>query len=189
MHYIAAAIAKSIMAKTRTRTRLHMRIKVTTTTTTTTQEADGDPEELRRFGYRPEGAPYEPRTDSAPNDVAKTWAPESPVDEFQKRVEFHRQVLRRLPVPEGQLLLYKALDSAGSDGLAPAELARQMGRTPKELTGVLGALGRRINGTPGVPQWKNSAIELFFDFPVRNGTFHYVMRPELREALKLEGVV
>ncbi|HEY3061646.1 MAG TPA: hypothetical protein VGL99_21965 [Chloroflexota bacterium] len=101
----------------------------------------------------------------------------------QQHVNFCLQVLRRIEIPDGQRDLYAALEQAGQEGLSPTSLAAAMHRTPDKVAGVLGALGRRINGTTGVPKWKTAAIELFFEFPVHGRTFHYVMRPELREAL------
>lgn len=59
------------------------------------------------------------------------------------------RVLTRRVVPPGQRALYQALVESGPQGLSAGELAEKMGREPSELSGVLGALGRRVNNTPG----------------------------------------
>jgi hypothetical protein len=176
-----------------------MRVITTSTTTTTTQEIDGEPEEIIRFGVVPQSTGSPPTSSVISNGKAEIGsnqdhgAPATPVeletDVFQQRVDFCRRVLGRIPIPDGQRRLYKLLDEAGDEGLAPDALCEGMNLNRKELSGVLGALGRRINGTTDVPKWINTAIELFFDFPSKAGTFHYVMRAELREALRLEGVL
>lgn len=64
-------------------------------------------------------------------------------------VEDCLRVLTRRVVPPGQRSLYQALVESGPQGLTGTELAEKMGREPSELNGVMGALGRRVNNTPG----------------------------------------
>jgi CBS domain-containing protein len=64
--------------------------------------------------------------------------------------EDYRRLLTRVPVPPGQRRLYRALYDAGDQGLTHDELVEVMGHQGRSnLRGVLGALGRRVNGTPG----------------------------------------
>lgn len=97
-----------------------------------------------------------------------------------------RDVIRRRRVPEGQRQLYKALDKAGDQGLLKPKLAEAMGRTDKQLDGVLGALGKRIFGTKGTD---GKGILLFLEISWADGTWNYRLRPEVREVLKAEGLI
>lgn len=97
-----------------------------------------------------------------------------------------RDVIERKPeIPDGQQTLYSVLFSADEDGLDYSTLAIQMKRTEKQLSGILGALGRRINNTkgiegdPGVPfllTYKNSAPP--------NEKWGWAMSLELKQVLE-----
>ena len=101
-----------------------------------------------------------------------------------------RRVLKRIPITPGQQALYEALYKAGSNGLTQHALAAAMGRTEQELSGVLGALGRRINGTEGVALKPGDlGISIFFDVKWVNDVWHYTMKPALREVLDDEGLI
>ena len=81
-------------------------------------------------------------------DAPAVAEPQSPAE--QPSADDYIGVLTRMPVTTGQKQLYKALYDAGDEGLATHELIRVMGRRDSsDLAGVLGALGRRVNGTPG----------------------------------------
>ena len=68
-------------------------------------------------------------------------------------------MLTRRSVPNGQIQLYQALLVAGSKGATTAELVSTMGRRDaKDLSGVLGALGNGINGTPGYGETQKPGI-------------------------------
>jgi hypothetical protein len=100
------------------------------------------------------------------------------------------RVLKRIPISPGQKALYQALYNAGSDGLMQKELAQKIDRTEQELSGILGALGRRINGTDGIViQEDELAISVFFDVEWIDDEWHYTMKPILRKALEKEGVI
>jgi len=99
------------------------------------------------------------------------------------------RVLQRLTVPAGQIALYKALYQAGDKGLPAARLAATMGRTEQELSGVLGALGRRINRTEGINITNPPGITLFFDISRIEDEWHYRMVPLLRTVLEQEGAL
>jgi hypothetical protein len=63
--------------------------------------------------------------------------------------EAYRAMLKRAPIHQGQRDLYKIL-SKGE--MIWTEYNKKMGRTPEQIRGVHGALGRRINGTPEIHQ-------------------------------------
>jgi len=135
---------------------------------------EGTPEELREFfpnlagRILPEVATDPTRADSTLN--------------IKKVI---REVLHRLPVPRGQQELYKALYHSGDKGLSYSQIAEVMNRTEQEIAGVLGALGRRVNGTPGVSG--DEGIGLLFIIERVGDEWHYRMKPELRQVLEEEG--
>jgi hypothetical protein len=98
------------------------------------------------------------------------------------------QVLTRMPVPPAQRALYRALYDAGEAGLGATDLAAAIQRTEPELAGVLGALGRRINRTPGADADPNNppGVGLMFNIVQKDGQWHYRMRDELRGVLEAQ---
>jgi hypothetical protein len=113
----------------------------------------------------------------------------SPEQPNGSNAEVIRRVLTRMQIPNGQIALYKALANADDGRLSASALAAAMGRTEQELSGVLGALGRRINGTEGVDQTTHPGIGLFLGYTRENGEWHYRLRPEVRDVLEREGVI
>ncbi len=99
--------------------------------------------------------------------------------------DYHR-VLTRIPIPEGQQQLYKALYDAGDAGLTHDELMRVMGRRDtQDLAGVLGALGRRINATPGYGETRKPATNMvIFWEKLPDGQWRLRLVPEMRKALE-----
>jgi hypothetical protein len=95
-----------------------------------------------------------------------------------------RRVLTRMEVPFGQQALLGALYEAGDPGLTNTELCARLGRTRHELVGILGALGRRINNTPGADD--DRGIGQFFQIEPAGSECRYHMLPALREALEAE---
>jgi hypothetical protein len=96
-----------------------------------------------------------------------------------------QSIIERSPlIPRGQKQLYKVLYEAGDRGLEITEIGSNMNRPLEQIYGVLGALGRRINNTPGV-QGKPGIgylLELVrFDIGQRWG---WKMRRELRRVLQ-----
>ena len=65
-------------------------------------------------------------------------------------VDIARRVLCRMFSPRGQLLLYKVLYEAGETGVPYYELPERMGIRTDQISGVMGALGTRINYTEGL---------------------------------------
>ncbi len=103
-------------------------------------------------------------------------------------VDAVRRMLTRRPVPDGQRVLYRALYQAGDQGLSRSDLAVAMNRSKLQLSGVLGALGRRINRTEGL-EGKEGILIVFDASMLGDGDWHYRMRPVLREALEAEGII
>ena len=59
-----------------------------------------------------------------------------------------RVALTRKPITRGQITLLKALYEAGTKGLSKSELAKEIRWSDEGgLTGVIGALGKRVNKT------------------------------------------
>jgi hypothetical protein len=95
-----------------------------------------------------------------------------------------RVIERKPPVPKGKKQLYQALYQAGNQGLEMNQLAKVMGRTKSELYGVLGALGRRINGTSGVHGKPGIVYVLELAGFSDGDGWGWKMRPELRQVLQ-----
>lgn len=96
------------------------------------------------------------------------------------------RLLTRIPVPRGQRQLYKALYDAGDEGRLQDELVDVMGRRDRhDLSGVMGALGRRINGTPGYGETHKPGTAMVFSFEkASDGQWRYRLLPEMRAALE-----
>ena len=95
------------------------------------------------------------------------------------------RILTRRRVPNGQIQLYQALLVAGSKGATTAELVSTMGRRDAEdLTGVLGALGNRINRTPGYGETRKPGIEMILSIGKADKGWRYHLKPVMREALE-----
>jgi hypothetical protein len=96
------------------------------------------------------------------------------------------RVLTHIPVPRGQQQLYKALYDAGDEGLTHDELVEVMGRRDRQdLSGVLGALGRRISGIPGYGEARRPGVEMVISYePLADGQQRLRLVPEMRRALE-----
>lgn len=96
------------------------------------------------------------------------------------------RVLTHIPVPRGQQQLYKALYDAGDEGLTHQELVQAMGRRDlQDLSGVLGALGRRISGIPGYGQARRPGVEMVISYErLPDGQHRIRLVPEMRAALE-----
>jgi len=94
------------------------------------------------------------------------------------------RMLTRRSVPNGQIQLYQVLLVAGSKGATTAELVSKMGRRDaKALTGILGALGNRINGTPGYGETSKPGIGMILRWSKADEGWRYYLKPVMREAL------
>lgn len=95
------------------------------------------------------------------------------------------RVLTRRDVPTGQRQLYEALLEAGSEGASAAHLVKTMGRRDEsDLAGVLGALGRRINGTPGYGQTNRPGTAMVLEWAEGADGRRYRLRTEMIQALR-----
>ncbi len=73
----------------------------------------------------------------------------------ERTVDQIRRIISRKPIPPGQITLYKVLYEAYPGSISHTELAHQIrADDTKSLTGVIGALGNRVNQTPGLEQDK-----------------------------------
>ncbi len=126
--------------------------------------------------------------ESAPEPAITTDQPPVGNDEYDDVV----RVLRRLPIPENHRRLFRVLADAGEAGLTRADLRTALEMNDGELNGILGALGRRINGTHGLTFNKGQGIPLalFLDsWKDQTSEWHYRLRPPVRQALYDEGVL
>jgi len=99
-----------------------------------------------------------------------------------------RRMLTRRPVSEGQHALYRVLCTAGDEGIVLSDLAKAIDRSPRQLGGILGALGRRISTTKGLEG--KGATEVVINYSKTDkGEWVYTIRPVLRKALEAEGIV
>lgn len=112
--------------------------------------------------------------------AAKTSAEEPTFEDY------HRLLTRRR-VPRGQRQLYKALYDAGDAGLTHAELVEAMNRRDtRAIRGVLGALGRRANETPGYGQREKPGSGMAISWEeLDDGQWRLRLLPEMRTALEV----
>ena len=95
-----------------------------------------------------------------------------------------RVALTRKPITRGQITILKALYEAGNKGLPKSELAKEIRWSDEGgLTGVIGALGKRVNNT-----WQyeilKPGVNLLIEKKGSDGELQYRMRPEIREAIR-----
>lgn len=99
--------------------------------------------------------------------------------------EDFEQLLTRRRVPYGQRQLYRALYNAGDAGLSHEELVSVMGRRDlQDLAGVLGALGTRVNYTPGYGQTYKPGIDMVIERRRTMDGEKLAMKPEFRAILE-----
>jgi hypothetical protein len=108
--------------------------------------------------------------------------------------DFIQRALNRMQLPDRQIELFRTLYEVDGQQLSKNELETRMGTTPQELSGVLGALGRRIRGTTGSEQvaqqiGATASIDTFLKISRINGKWYYSLRPELRELLESENII
>ena len=123
----------------------------------------------------------------AANLSLKVGAVSSGQQEIQPDVEAVKRVLERSPQLSPRLqTLFQILYQKGDQGLAYEELVAMMRLTMRQVNGVLGALGRRINNTTGVEG--NPGIPYLFEIVyVIDGdpdTWGWRMRKELKKVIK-----
>jgi hypothetical protein len=112
---------------------------------------------------------------------------DSSAQQIQPSVEVIKRILERSPrLAQGQAILFKALYQAGNKGLSYEDIALHIDKTTEQLAGVLGALGRRINNTPGIEG--KPGITYLFEYVGevndKPGAWGWRMRYELKQAIK-----
>ena len=119
------------------------------------------------------------------NALGQTRFSDGVVAGDQATVEDCLRVLTRLKVPEGQRQLFHTLVQAGPCGLTGAELVEAMRRRDLlDLAGVLGALGNRVNRTPGYGENQTPGIEMLLDITQIDEGSQYSLKPIMLEALR-----
>lgn len=75
---------------------------------------------------------------------------------------------------------------AGDAGQTQDELIEVMGRRDRyDLAGVMGALGRRVNNTPGYGQEKTPGTGMILTWQqTADGQWRYWLKPQMRQALE-----
>ena len=99
------------------------------------------------------------------------------------RKDLVSRAITRIPVPPGQITLFKVLFER-PDGLSKREIANLIrDGDEKSLTGVLAALTNRINGTGGLETAK-PGLEFLIERERSRGGSYYRLRPETREVIE-----
>jgi hypothetical protein len=118
--------------------------------------------------------------------VAKRWeiatAAGQSLDVTEDAATLILRVLNRTFIPRGQLLLYKALYVAEDGDVSQAELHQKLGVKGRQMSGVLGGLGNRINQTDGLRDTK-PGMELLVRWRSAEGLYWYAMQPQLRSVI------
>ncbi|MDE0073454.1 MAG: DUF4268 domain-containing protein [Gammaproteobacteria bacterium] len=117
--------------------------------------------------------------------IGETRFTDRVVAEEEATVEDCLRVLTRRTVPRGQRELYQALVRAGPRGLTATELVGQMARESSTLGGIMGALGKRVNKTPGFGAANKPGAEMLLDTAEDSeGQSRYSLTPVMAEALR-----
>ena len=99
------------------------------------------------------------------------------------RKELVSRAITRIPVPPGQITLFKVLLER-PDGLSKREIAHLIrDGDEKSLTGVFAALTNRVNGTEGLETAK-PGLEFLIERERSQGGSYYRLRPETREVIE-----
>ena len=94
-----------------------------------------------------------------------------------------RRVITRIPIPPGQITLFKALYE-NPDGLSRTQLAETIrDGDEKSLTGILAALTNRVNGTPGLEAIR-PGLQFLIERDASRGGVYYSLRQETRIAIE-----
>lgn len=100
----------------------------------TSLKFEGTSEEFKAVAHMFEGSP--PKSEEGPEEEIKVDAKDA-----------IRKMIERRTLPNGQRQLYLAL----IDGpMEYNDFLEKMKRTPRQMTGVIGALGKRVNATEEV---------------------------------------
>lgn len=113
-----------------------------------------------------------------------TQVGDTPQPEAVSDVEIIRRVLTRHPVPDAHRWLFGALYAAADNGLLSSDICAGLGYSHAQMRGSMGALGRRINETPGVKNAPHTGTGLLFDCRWEGNEWSYTLRPEFRDLLR-----
>lgn len=100
-----------------------------------------------------------------------------------------RCMLTRIPIPNGQLVIYKTLSNGK---LEYHDFLKKIGRKPSQFAGVLGALGRRISNTQEVisSQLKGDISDVVnLEHDRATDKWYISLTSNALKALKEEGVI
>ena len=100
--------------------------------------------------------------------------------------EDFKRLLTRIPVPYGQQQLYRALYFAEGNMLMLDELTDVVGNgNGNRFGGIMGALGVRVNGTPGYGQEQKPGTKMIGKYEKLDGNrWRFTMHSKLNEVLK-----
>jgi hypothetical protein len=91
-------------------------------------------------------------------------------------------MLKGKPLRPNHRALFQIREKAGSNGIESRKLVVAINLTYQQLTGVLGALGVRINSTEGLED-KGGRLTIIDVKEVNDGEWLYTMRPVLQQGL------
>jgi len=96
-----------------------------------------------------------------------------------------KHIITRLPIPPGQITIFRALYRVGEKGLWDTELRKEIrhGDNARRLPGILGALGNRIKNSLPANSEKEGIYNLM-NCVKTDGRWHYQLLPETRQALE-----
>jgi hypothetical protein len=156
-------------------------------------EFEGTPREFRESGLGEQFIVSNGKANSEQNEALapEQTVPDSPsAAKLAQDEDFLRRMLRRSPVSRGQREFYGVLaQDAHGGGTARKEIGKQMGRTQKELDGVLGALGKRVNGTQRDDMDAAIGIGVLFDIWWADDDWQYRLRPAFAKVLREERII
>jgi hypothetical protein len=119
----------------------------------------------------------------------KAIAPIDSEEDILDEATLIRRMISRAPISYGQRILYKTLYLASDDGMNNRELAETLSLTPYQFAGLLGALGKRVNGTEGSNQFGRIGLNLLFDISRSGDIWNYRLRPVFRTILEEDQIV
>lgn len=103
----------------------------------------------------------------------------------QQTVDEIYVVLTRRPISYGQMTLFKALYDAEGEWVSKPDLSTLIrGEDEVSLTGVMRALGKRINATKTVEREDRIGTRLLLDKKRELGILHYRMSEELKYTIE-----
>lgn len=100
-----------------------------------------------------------------------------------------RKVLHRKPLSNGQKALFSILYNSIDQPINSRDLAKALSFTPIQFAGLMGALGKRIEGTEGSEAFPRLGIGLFFEFQRSEGQIAYKLRPIVRQIFEEDGLI